>query len=118
MERVIYTALPKELHRQTLYDWGRRGLRSYRGFRFTGSNGRRRCCFDPDWLQDFERIPARAGHEKLLRAIARLTREWVAVARKRGALWPVDHYLVPRAVADQVRMQVATQEHLARASPR
>jgi hypothetical protein len=37
-----YTDLPAELHRQTLYDWGRRGLRNYHGFRGIAAEGKPR----------------------------------------------------------------------------
>lgn len=105
MERVTYTAIPKELHRATMYQWGSRGIRSRFGFRFAGANGRKRCYFDPAWMQDLEAIPARQGHTKLLRSISRITSEWIAVAKRKGAFWPIDHYLVPRAVARMVREQ-------------
>ena len=96
---TTWTDLPVELHRQTMYDWGRKGLRSYRGRRFKGVTGRPRCFFDPAWRHQFEAIPARSGHTKLLRAISRLTTEWVAVARRRGQFWPVVYYLVPKVAA-------------------
>lgn len=51
-----YTDLPAELHRQTLYVWGRRGLRTYHGFRFKGATGRPRCTFDPAWPMQFTAI--------------------------------------------------------------
>ncbi|MEZ6094443.1 MAG: hypothetical protein R3C03_09445 [Pirellulaceae bacterium] len=92
---IRLTSLPRELWRETMYDWGRRGIRSRNGFRFRGSNGRMRCFFDPTWMREFTVIPARAGHEKQLREIARQTPEWIAVAKKRGAYWPVAYYLVP-----------------------
>jgi hypothetical protein len=83
-----YTDLPAELHRQTLYDWGRRGLRL----------GRPRCTFDPAWRHQFEAIPARSGQTRLLRRISSKTTEWVAVARRRGQFWTVAYYLVPKFV--------------------
>jgi hypothetical protein len=100
------TSLPRELHRATMYDWGRRGIRSHNGFRFRGASGRPRCSFDPAWRNEFEAIPARAGHAQLLRRIARITPEWIAVAKKRGAFWPVAYYLVPK-----VAVKIARGEH-------
>ena len=87
-----YTDLPAELHRQTLYDWGRRGLRTYHGFQFKGATG-------PAWRHQFEAIPARSGQARLLRRISSRTTEWVAVARRRGQFWAVAYYLVPRTLA-------------------
>jgi hypothetical protein len=93
-----YTDLPAELHRQTLYDWGLRGLRTYHGFRIRGAKGRTRCTFDPAWRHQFEAIPARSGQARLLRRISSQTTEWVAVARRRGQFWTVAYYLVPKFV--------------------
>ncbi|MFN5322393.1 MAG: hypothetical protein ACK49R_08750 [Planctomycetota bacterium] len=97
-----YTELPAELHRQTLYDWGRRGLRTYHGFRIKGAKGRPRCTFDPAWRHQFTAIPARSGQTQLLRRISSQTTEWVAVARRRGQFWVVAYYLVPRTLAGNV----------------
>jgi len=97
-----YTDLPAELHRQTLYDWGRRGLRTYHAFRFKGATGRPRCTFDPAWRYQFEAIPARSGQTRLLRKISSQTTEWVAVARRRGQFWVVAYYLVPRMLASSL----------------
>jgi hypothetical protein len=94
--------LPAELHRQTLYDWGRRGLRTYHGFRFKGATGRPRCTFDPAWRHQFDAIPARSGQTRLLRRISSQTTEWVAVARRRGQFWVVAYYLVPRMLASSL----------------
>jgi hypothetical protein len=90
-----------------MYDWGRRGIRSRNGFRFRGSNGRMRCFFDPTWNNEFETIMARSGQGALLRRIARITPEWIAVAKRRGAFWPVAFYLVPRYAARLAREQLA-----------
>jgi hypothetical protein len=109
---TIYTSLPRELYRQTMYDWGRRGIRSRNGFRFRGFTGRPRCSFDPAWSGDFVKIPARSGHANLLRRIARLTPEWIAVARRRAALWPVAYYLVPRAVVKLAKSELAHEEEI------
>jgi hypothetical protein len=103
MERVEYTGLPKCLHRQTMYDWGRRGIRSRGGRKFRGSNGRLRCFFDTTWLSELERIEARSGQSQLLRTISRMTPEWIAVVRKRGKFWSVNYYLVPKIVASEAR---------------
>jgi hypothetical protein len=103
---VRYTDLPDELHRQTLYDWGSRGLRTYNGFRVRGAKGRPRSSFDPAWAGQFERIPARSGNQQLLRTISAETTEWIAVARRRGAYWPVAYYLVPKAVAGVARQAI------------
>jgi hypothetical protein len=105
-----YTDLPAELHRQTLYDWGRRGLRTYHGFRFKAATGRPRCTFDPAWRHQFEAIPARSGQTRLLRRISSQTTEWVAVARRRGQFWVVAYYLVPRIMA--VSLAKATVERV------
>jgi hypothetical protein len=94
-----YTDLPAELHRQTFYDWGRRGLRTYHGFRFKGATGRPRCTFDPAWRCQFAAIPARSGQSRLLRRISSQTTEWIAVARRRGRFWTVAYYLVPKTLA-------------------
>jgi hypothetical protein len=101
-----YTDLPAELHRQTLYDWGRRGLRTYHGFRVKGATGRPRCTFDPAWRCQFEAIPARSGQARLLRRISSQTTEWVAVARRRGRFWTVAYYLVPRTLAGNLAKAV------------
>lgn len=95
------TDLPVELHRKTLYDWGRRGLRTRHGRRFRGAKGRPRCFFDPAWRHQFETIPARSGHAQLLRRISSMTSEWIAVARRRGQYWPIAYYLVPKAAMKQ-----------------
>jgi hypothetical protein len=83
------TRLPAELQRQTLHDWGRRGLRTYHGFRVKGATGRPRCTFDPAWRYQFEAIPIRSGQTRLLRRISSHTTEWVAEARRRGQFWEV-----------------------------
>lgn len=111
MERITYTGLPKCLHRQTMYDWGRRGIRSRCGRKFRGSTGRLRCFLDRDWLCDLERIEARSGHSKLLRKISGQTSEWIAVARKKGKWWSVCYYLVPKIVAFEARQQLALMDH-------
>ncbi|MFN9249087.1 MAG: hypothetical protein ACK6DS_18660 [Planctomycetota bacterium] len=69
------TNLPAELHRQTLYDWGRRGLRTYHGFRIRGAKGRTRCTFDPAWRYQFTVLPARSGQARLLRRTSSQTTE-------------------------------------------
>jgi hypothetical protein len=107
---TIYTDLPKDWHKQTLYDWGSRGLRTYGGKMFRGTNGRNRCYLDKNWLRDFEVIPARQGHYYLLRRISRVTTEWLAVARRRGAYWPISYYLVPKKLAQAVREQIAHEQ--------
>ena len=107
---TIYTSIPRELHRQTMYDWGRRGIRSRNGFRFRGSTNRPRSSFDPAWSVEFVKIPARSGHSELLRRISRLTPEWIAVARRRGAFWPVAYYLVPRPVIKLAKSELAREE--------
>jgi hypothetical protein len=106
---IQYTDLPGELHRKTLYDWGRRGLRTYNGLKVRGAKGRPRCSFDPAWTNQFERIPARSGNQQLLRMVSAQTTEWIAVARRRGQFWPVVYYLVPRAVASIARQAIEQQ---------
>ncbi|HMP71484.1 MAG TPA: hypothetical protein PKA76_19200 [Pirellulaceae bacterium] len=110
MDGVIYTDLPKCLHRQTMYDWGRRGIRSHNGFRFRGARGRLRCYLDPAWLRAMERIPARSGHYRLLRRISSMTPEWIAVSRRRGQFWVIEYYLVPREAARKARQELEHEE--------
>ncbi|MDX1964621.1 MAG: hypothetical protein SFX18_15835 [Pirellulales bacterium] len=100
------TDLPQQLHKQTFFDWGRKGLRTRNGFRFRGGNGRRRCYFDPAWLHKFEKIMASAGHARLLRKCGSLTSEWVAVAKRSGAFWPIYYYLIPKRVVELARQEL------------
>lgn len=91
--KTIYSGLPAEWHKASLYDWGRRGLRTRYGQRLPGAL-RKRCTWDARWNQEFVRVSVPGG--ALIRLIGRLTSEWVAVHQKRGKFWRVGYYLVPR----------------------
>jgi hypothetical protein len=98
--KATYTSLPKELHGKALYDWGKKGLRFAEGETVKIEGQRPRKSLDTRMTRDFARILV--GNPKHIRRAKQLTDEVLTVHVRRGKFWNRDHYLVPKAVKEQV----------------
>jgi len=105
IQKMVYTSAPEEWYGETLYDWGRKGLRSERNKYIT--DGGRRKTFAPEWRQAMAEVPV--GNQEFLREARKRTDEVWPVKKRRGKFWVTEHYLIPKPVVEQLSKTIPVQ---------